>query len=123
MAVVLVADDDADSRCLARVVLALDGFVVVEAADGEEAWRQARAARPDVAVFDVRMPGCGGVELARRIRADPSLRTRVVLASALGLDADVRAGLAAGVDSYLVKPYSVAQLRAAVRMALRHDAA
>ena len=68
--IALVADDDEITRRTLREELEPRGFVVVEAADGEEAWRLFNKELPDLVVTDLRMPRADGVELVRRIRAD-----------------------------------------------------
>jgi DNA-binding response OmpR family regulator len=101
------------------ITITSDQYEVLEAKDGEEAWRLAEQYRPVVAVLDVRMPGRSGLELTRAIKADPDLaRTHVILLTAHGREADVRAGLEAGADLYLTKPFSPLQLLTAVEEAL-----
>ena len=116
---VLIADDGPSVRRLVAALLRSDVYVVIEATDGDEAWELLRAHRPAVAVLDVMMPGRDGLELTRAIKADPDLAgTRVILLTARGLEADVQAGLAAGADRYLTKPFSPLELLEAVEAAL-----
>jgi CheY-like chemotaxis protein len=116
---VLIADDEPGMRLLATATLASGRFRIVEAADGEEAWRLLLEHRPDVALLDVMMPGRDGLALARAIRAEPALaRTRVVLLSANAQEAQIRRGLDAGADTYLTKPFSPSKLLAVVERAL-----
>ncbi|MFB4265037.1 response regulator [Nonomuraea sp. GTA35] len=90
--------------------------VVAEAGDGHEALAQARAARPDVVLMDLRMPGLDGVGAIERLSADhPDIR--VVVLTTYDTDADVSRALAAGVAGYLLKDAPREELQAAVRTA------
>jgi two-component system chemotaxis sensor kinase CheA len=101
---VLLADDAATTRALARSILESAGYEVVAAADGEQAWGALQAQGADAVVSDVEMPGLGGFELTRAIRASPRwAKLPVVLLTALASEADRRRGLEAGADHYLVK--------------------
>jgi two-component system phosphate regulon response regulator PhoB len=117
---VLVADDQPSVRRLVSITIASDQYEVLEAKDGEEAWQLAQQHRPVVAVLDVRMPARSGLDVTRAIKADPELaRMHVILLTAHGREEDVRAGLEAGADLYLTKPFSPLQLLTAVEEALR----
>lgn len=107
----LIVDDDAGVRIALRVGLEEAGLSVRDAADGESAFAQVRRAAPDVAVIDVSMPGPSGVEVVRRLRAD-GWDFPVCMLSARDEVADRVAGLAAGADDYVVKPFSIAELAA-----------
>ncbi len=111
MATVLIADDEPSLRLLVFTTIESDDYVVVEAEDGDEAWRLLKQHRPTLALLDVSMPGRTGLELTRAIRADPDLAgTRVVLLTAKAQQADIEAGIAAGADMYLTKPFSPLEL-------------
>lgn len=117
--VVLVADDEASMRRLVQLSLSSSAYEVMAAADGDEAWRLLCEHRPAVAVLDVRMPGRNGLELTRAIRADAALaHTRVILLTANLDDADIRAGMDAGADVYLTKPFSPLRLMGVVEDAI-----
>jgi CheY-like chemotaxis protein len=117
---VLVADDEPNQRLLVSATLQFQPYAVLEAADGDEAWRLLRAYRPALALLDIRMPGRSGLELVRAIRADPELSHMVVvLLSSQSEDKDIEAGLAAGADRYLTKPFSPLQLLTIVEEGLR----
>ena len=108
---VLVADDEPNLRLLVTATLQFLPYAVIEAADGDEAWRLLQAHRPALALLDIRMPGRSGLDLVRAIRAHPELSDIVVvLLSSKTKEADVQAGLAAGADRYLTKPFSPMQL-------------
>lgn len=104
---VIIADDDADVRELVAAVLSRAGFRTESHADGVAALAAARVNPPHVLVLDVRMPEMGGLEVCRRVKADPALATTpVLLMSSDTTDADIAAGRAAGADDYLNKPFS-----------------
>ncbi|MDQ4018696.1 MAG: response regulator [Actinomycetota bacterium] len=110
--VVLVAEDDADILELIAHRLATAGYDVVTVPDGEQALRVARERRPDLAVLDVTMPKLTGCEVTRALRADNrTSRMPVILLTARVQESDVAAGLDAGADDYLRKPFSAAELR------------
>lgn len=120
MTTILVADDEDYLRLLVSATIASDLLDVVEAADGDEAWHLLTLHRPDVALLDVQMPGRTGLDLTRSIRADPNLQhTRVILLTSKAQAADVAAGLAAGADFYLTKPFSPLQLLDVVEQVAR----
>jgi DNA-binding response OmpR family regulator len=108
---ILITDNDPRLRHLVHLTIASDDYLVLEAADGDEAWQVLQTCRPDLAVLDVSMPGRGGLELTRAIRNDPPLAdTRVILLTANDQEFDVVAGRAAGADHYVTKPFSPLQL-------------
>ncbi|HLU33310.1 MAG TPA: response regulator [Natronosporangium sp.] len=117
---ILVADDDKDIARFVEVNLRLHGFDVLVAQDGEQALAMVRDRQPDLAVLDVRMPRIDGVELTRRLRADPmTAALPIIMLTAKGLTVDKVVGLSAGADDYLVKPFDTAELMARVRSTLR----
>ena len=109
---ILIVEDHADIRKLIRMTLEYAEYELDEAADGGLGLRLAQLAKPDLVLLDVMMPGeLDGLQVCRRIKADPRLAgTRVVLLTARGQVKDREAGLAAGADAYLVKPFSPLQL-------------
>jgi two-component system response regulator PrrA len=118
--VLIVDDDDALRRSLGRN-LRLEGFRVTDAGDGESALVGVRAAPPDVIVLDVTMPGLDGVDFTRRLRADGDDVPILILSARDGVD-DRSAGLEAGADDYLVKPFIPRELVARLRALLRRRA-
>ncbi|WP_433440714.1 response regulator transcription factor [Nonomuraea sp. CA-141351] len=119
---VLVADDDeAVRRSLARA-LAREGYHVSTAADGLLALEAAGGGRQDAVVLDIMMPGLDGLEVCRRLRAGGD-RTPILMLTARDLVADRVAGLDAGADDYLVKPFALEELRARLRALLRRSGA
>ena len=109
---VLVADDEDDIRALVAVAVGKAGCTVVASvADGGAALDLARLELPDLAVLDVSMPGATGLEVCAALRADPATAgIRILLLSAGASLDDVAAGLAAGADAYLAKPFQISGL-------------
>ena len=103
---VLVIDDDPVILRLLEVNFEMEGFAVVTAGDGEAGLEAARTAQPDVIVSDVMMPKLNGLELVQALKADESTASiPVVLLSAKAQVTDVRAGIDAGADDYVTKPF------------------
>jgi two-component system response regulator PrrA len=115
---VLVVDDDAAIRRSLERGLRLGGFAVRTAADGPGALAAIEDAPPDVLVLDVSMPGMSGIEVCTRLR-DAGRDLPVLMLSALDETADRIAGLQAGGDDYLVKPFALQELELRLRALLR----
>ncbi|CAL9493525.1 Response regulator MprA [Streptomyces sp. enrichment culture] len=115
---VLLAEDDRAIRHALERALTLEGYRVTAVADGTEALAQARRGRPDVLVLDVMMPGLDGLEVCRALRAEGD-RTPILMLTALVETADRIAGLDAGADDYVVKPFDVEEVFARLRALLR----
>jgi len=116
---VLIADDDAVVRDVVRRYLERDGLEVRMAGDGHEALRVLGTERIDVAVLDVMMPGPNGLSLCRTLRQGGDYTVPVILLTALSEEDDRIAGLEAGADDYLTKPFSPRELALRVRSVLR----
>ncbi|GAB3235038.1 response regulator transcription factor [Mycolicibacterium hippocampi] len=116
---VLIADDDDVVRDVVRRYLERDGLDVSIANDGTEALRLLGSQRIDVAVLDVMMPGPDGLSLCRSLRRGGDYTVPVILLTALGEEEDRIAGLEAGADDYLTKPFSPRELALRVRSVLR----
>ncbi len=114
----LVVDDEASVREALALVLDLSGFEVATAVDGREAIRRLAADSPDAVILDVLMPGLDGLEVCRRIRAVGD-RTPVLMLTARTEVSDRVAGLEAGADDYLIKPFAREELVARLRALLR----
>jgi signal transduction histidine kinase/ActR/RegA family two-component response regulator len=108
---VLVIEDNADSRDALRAFLELDGHHVEVAEDGVRGADMARAARPDVALIDIGLPGLDGYEVARRIRDGLGKSLRLFALTGYGRPEDRRRATEAGFDAHLVKPVSPEALR------------
>lgn len=112
---VLMVDDNRDVRRLVTLTLQVCGYEIHQAVDGIEGIKLARELSPDVVVLDVMMPGMDGLEVCRLIKADPKLaKTRVVLLSARAQRNDIEAGMQAGADHYVTKPFEPNDLMALI---------
>jgi two-component system, OmpR family, response regulator MprA len=120
---IFVVEDDQAVRDALRRALELEGYGVELAGDGEEALRRLdeREVEPDAIVLDVLMPRLDGLEMCRRLRRSGN-RTPVLMLTARDQVADRVAGLDAGADDYLVKPFALEELLARVRALLRRTA-
>jgi two-component system, OmpR family, response regulator MprA len=121
MRVLVIDDDDAVRRSLSRA-LTRDGYEVSAASDGASALESLDASRHDAVVLDILMPEPNGLEVCRRIR-ERGDRTPVLMLTARDLVADRVAGLDAGADDYLAKPFALEELRARLRALLRRSGA
>jgi two-component system, OmpR family, response regulator MprA len=115
---VLVVDDEPAVREALGRALAFEGFRPREAADGQQAIREQSAEPADLILLDVLMPGLDGLEVCRRLR-DTGDRTPVLMLTARDAVGDRVAGLEAGADDYLVKPFATEELLARIRALLR----
>lgn len=119
MKTILLADDEDSLRTLVYTTLEDSGFQILEASDGDEALSLARAHRPDLLVLDWMMPGLTGVEVTAALRKeDPSGQTPIILLTAKSQQDDIAAALKTGVTSYLLKPFSPAELLTVVESLL-----
>jgi len=115
---ILVVDDDPPLRRMLARTLNAEGYEVTVAADGGAALLAAERVAPDVIVLDVAMPAMDGLSVTRRLR-DRGLGTPILMLTARDAVVDRVAGLEAGADDYLVKPFAVAELVARVRALTR----
>jgi two-component system, OmpR family, response regulator MprA len=118
---VLVVDDDASIRRMLSRTLIAAGYLVETAADGGAALAAVERAAPDVVVLDVAMPGIDGLSVSRRLRR-AGLGLPILLLTARDAVPDRVAGLDAGADDYLIKPFAAEELLARVRALLRRGA-
>ena len=108
---VLVIDDDPVILELLRVNFEIEGFAVVSAGDGREGLERAKRDKPDVILSDIMMPRMDGLDLVTALRSDPKTRAvPVILLSAKAQNAEVKAGLEAGADDYVTKPFDPLEL-------------
>ncbi len=114
---ILVVDDEANIRELARIYLEKEGFHVLTAADGQAALDMARSEAPDLMVLDLMLPKLDGWEVCRRIRAAGSLP--IIMLTARDDDVDKIVGLELGADDYMTKPFNPRELVARTRAILR----
>jgi two-component system alkaline phosphatase synthesis response regulator PhoP len=116
---ILAVDDDDLIRRLVQFNLQRAGYRVTPARDGLEALEQIEQERPDLVLLDVNMPRLDGIELLRRLRADPGTATLpVVMLTAKAQDEDILEGKRSGADYYLTKPFSPTELLAVVQEVL-----
>jgi two-component system KDP operon response regulator KdpE len=115
---VLIVDDEQAIRRFLRTALDAHGYEIVEAATGEDGILQVVNAQPDLVILDMGLPGISGLEVTRRLREWTSVP--IIILSVQNQDADKIAALDAGADDYLTKPFSVGELTARLRVALRH---
>jgi two-component system KDP operon response regulator KdpE len=115
---VLVIEDDPQIRRFMRTGLASHGFDIHEAEGGKAGIAETAHRRPDVVILDLGLPDMDGVEVVRQLRDWTT--TPVIVLSARTLETDKIAALDAGADDYLTKPFSMGELLARLRVALRH---
>ena len=112
---VLIVDDHPANLKLARLLLTGEGYEVKTAGDAEEALAVLQSFRPRLILMDLQMPGMDGLELTRRLKADPALRGVVVLAlTAYAMKGDEERARAAGCDGYISKPIDTRTLPAVI---------
>ena len=112
---ILVVDDNPANLKLARVLLTAEGFVVRTAGDAEEALRVLETFQPSLVLMDIQLPGMDGLELTRRLKADPATaKMKIVALTAYAMKGDDQKALAAGCDGYLAKPIDPETLGATV---------
>jgi two-component system, OmpR family, response regulator MprA len=117
---ILVVDDDPNILRVMQRGLGFEGFRVQVAQSGEEALAAARDSEPDLVILDLMLPGLDGIEVCRRLRG--GLRTPILMLTARDQVRDKVAGLEAGADDYLAKPFVFDELVARVRALLRRAA-
>jgi two-component system phosphate regulon response regulator PhoB len=117
---ILVVDDEEDILELVRFNLIREGFTLICASTGEEAWKILKDNRIDLLVLDLMLPGMDGLELTRRLKKEPrTQKIPIIMLSAKGEEADIVTGLELGADDYVTKPFSPRVLIARVRAVLR----
>jgi two-component system KDP operon response regulator KdpE len=114
---ILVVDDDPQIRRVMRVTLAAQSYEVDDARSGEEALEKLRQRQSDLVLLDMNMPGLGGVETCRLIRAGSEIA--IIMLTVRDTEADKVEALDAGADDYVTKPFRTQELLARIRAALR----
>ncbi len=114
---VLVVDDEPQIRRIMRTTLTGAGYEVDDAKSGEEGLVKVREFRPDLVLLDINMPGIGGFETCRAMRADPNIA--IIMLTVRNTEKDKVEALDAGADDFVVKPFSTPELLARIRAALR----
>jgi sigma-B regulation protein RsbU (phosphoserine phosphatase) len=118
---ILIAEDDLISRRLLEATVQRWGYWVIASQDGEEAWRHLENQDgPLLAILDWMMPGCDGLEVCRRARSRmKAWPLYIIMLTARGRREDLVAGLQAGADDYLTKPFDQEELRARLQVGVR----
>jgi two-component system, OmpR family, KDP operon response regulator KdpE len=114
---ILVVDDDPQIRRVMRVTLTAQGYEVNDARSGEEALEKLRQRQSDLVLLDMNMPGLGGIETCREIRAGSDVA--IIMLTVRDSEADKVEALDAGADDYVTKPFRTQELLARIRAALR----
>jgi two-component system, OmpR family, response regulator len=114
---ILLVDDEDSVRKVLAFPLERDGFMVVQAADGEEALREFAANTVDLVVLDIMLPRLDGLEVCKRLRATSSVP--IIMLTARDDELDKVIGLELGADDYITKPFSIREFRSRVRALLR----
>jgi two-component system, OmpR family, KDP operon response regulator KdpE len=117
---ILVVDDEPQIRRVLRTTLSFRGYVITEAATGEEALELARKVKPDLILLDVNLPGISGIETCREIRRWSE--TPIIMLTVRSAERDKVVALDAGADDYVTKPFGIEELLARVRASLRRSA-
>ncbi len=117
LAKILVIEDEAAIRRFLRAGLSDSGYQLLEAESGEEGVRQVASHNPDVVLLDLGLPDIDGLEVTRRIREWSNVP--IIVISARGQEQDKIAALDFGANDYLTKPFSMGELHARIRVALR----
>ena len=115
---VLVIEDEAQIRRFLRATLTANGYRLIEATTAQEGLVQAATRQPDIVILDLGLPDLDGLEVTQQLREWTSIP--IIVLSARGQESDKVTALDAGADDYLTKPFSVGELLARLRVALRH---
>ncbi len=114
---ILVVDDEPQIRRIMRTTLTGAGYEIDDAKSGEEALNKVRSFRPDLVLLDINMPGMGGLAACKDLRADPNIA--IIMLTVRNTEKDKVEALDAGADDFVVKPFSIPELLARIRAALR----
>jgi DNA-binding response OmpR family regulator len=115
---ILLVDDDAELRETVSILLEREGFLPLQAADGESGLQQALSLKPALMLVDLRLPRLSGIELCKQIR-EQRLTTPIIILSAVRDEVDKVLLLEIGADDYMVKPFGTRELLARIRAVLR----
>jgi DNA-binding response OmpR family regulator len=117
---ILIVEDEQDILDLVRLYLEKEGYRVCTAVTGQDALKQVKAERPDLVVLDLMLPGLDGIEVCKRLRADPATALLpIIMLTAKAEEADTIVGLELGADDYVTKPFSPKALMARVKALFR----
>jgi len=118
MSTILVIDDDESLRDTIGIMLEQEGFTPVLVPDGKTGFERALSIKPDLMIVDLRLPGLNGTDICKQVRA-ASLKTPIIVLSAVGDEVDKVLLLEVGADDYVVKPFGARELLARIRALLR----
>src|SRR5437016_13009962 len=118
MSTILVIDDDESLRDTIGIMLEQEGFNPVLVSDGKSGFERAISLKPDLMIVDLRLPGMSGIEICKQVRG-ASLKTPIIVLSAVGEEVDKVLLLEIGADDYVVKPFGTRELLARIRALLR----
>ncbi|RPH63113.1 MAG: response regulator [Chloroflexi bacterium] len=119
MAKIVIAEDEPDIRELIAFTLRFAGHDVITGQNGLEGYELTKREHPDLVMFDVRMPKMTGYDACKKIKEDPDIaNTPVIFLSAKGQENEIEAGLSAGAEEYLLKPFAPDQLTERVKSVL-----
>ena len=119
---ILVADDEPEVVDLVRMVLELEGYTVLEAADGQQALLRTQAEQPDLVLLDVRMPKMSGLAVLERLSQIPATATiPVIMLSVVTTYPEIRTALQRGAVAYLTKPFELREMSRLVARVLAMD--
>ncbi len=117
---IVVIEDEADILEVLQYNLKREGYTVVASRDGEQGLDSVRRENPDLVLLDLMLPGLDGLEVCKRLQADPvTANVPVIMVTAKGEESDVVSGLQIGADDYVTKPFSPKELLARVKAVLR----
>ena len=117
---IVVVEDEADILEVLQYNLKREGYLVVAQRDGESGLSAVRRENPDLVLLDLMLPGLDGLEICKRLKADPiTAALPIIMLTAKGEESDVVLGLELGADDYVTKPFSPRELLARVRAVLR----
>lgn len=116
---ILLVEDEANIASFIERGLHEEGYQVCTASDGMQGWELARSGNFDLLILDIIMPGMDGLQFCRTFRRTRGYDTPILMVTALGTTDDIVAGLDAGADDYISKPFSFAEMLARIRALLR----
>jgi len=121
---ILIIDDNPQNLKLARVLLTGEGFNVRTAIDAEDALKILQAFKPSVILMDIQLPGMDGLQLTRRLKADPAFRDMIIVAlTAYAMKGDQEKAYESGCDGYITKPIDTTTLGRQILALLAHPPA
>ncbi len=112
---ILIVDDELKNRKLAKDLLEIFGYIVIEAEDGKQGVEFAKSKKPDLILMDIMMPVMDGMEATRTLKADSTTRNIPILAvSSQAMKGDKERIIGCGCDGYLAKPFNIHELKALI---------